>query len=160
MTRESLEELFSRPGVAIAFRNQPEAIPGDLRVSWRLSMLCMLLDRCRGSRAPLPILHVLWCAVRSASSRDLFLRWLSGERRPDEVIVRFDPSLSLTVDLGAGSGLVDFDPSKGTVALTSKGAALAREVWASEDVFQDEKAFLLQLPRITQTLIRPVLEWR
>lgn len=160
MSRESLHELFSRPGVAVAFRDQPDAIPGDLRISWRLSMLCLLLDRCWGSRAPLPIMHVMWCSVRSASSRELFLRWLSGERRPDEVVVRFDPALSLTVDLAAGAGLIDFDPAKGTIALTKIGAALAREVWSSEGVLQEEKAFLLQLPRITQSLIRPVLEWR
>lgn len=155
---EALEELFaSAPGAVFSRRN--DAIPGDLRITWRLSVLCLVLQRFRSNRSTLENLHTMWWAIRSVESRNLFLRWLDGDKRPDEIIVRFDPSLALTVDLALGSGLAS-RTSTGSIGLTPAGLALAGELWSYTDVLAEEKVFISKLPRsLTQSALKELTEW-
>lgn len=155
---EALEELFASAPPAV-FTRRNEAIPGDLRITWRLSLLCLLLQRFRGNKATLEHLHILWWAIRSDETRRLFLRWFVGDKRPDEIIVRFDPSLSVTVDLALGSGLVRVT-STGSIDLSSGGNALATDLWLEGELLSDEKAFLSKLPRkMTQRSLKELTEW-
>lgn len=154
-----LEEMFADVGRAARFTRRDENIPGDSRVAWRLSVLALLLVRGRSNTLALEHLHVLWWAIRSSTSRDIFLRWISGERRPDELLVRFDPSLTLTVDLAQGQGLVVIGPS-GSVQLTAGGLSFALAIGQATGVLEAEKAFLQDLPsRISQKQIQQLLEW-
>lgn len=155
----SLEELFENTGKKITFSRRGESIPGDLRLSWRISMLCLILQRFRGNKSALEPLHSVWWAIRSQETREIFMRWFQGEKRPDEVIVRFDPSLSITLDLALGQGIVAMSDS-GAIVLTAAGDALANWIWSSGDIFEVEKAFLTVLPRkVTQKFIKEMTEW-
>jgi hypothetical protein len=157
----TVRELFEMLDGRVAFGRQPEAIPGDLRASWRLSILCVILMRCRGSKASLQTLHVLWWAMRSRSSRGLFVRWLEGDNRPDDLVVRFDPSLTVTLDLALGAALVTWDSGTSVVTLTAEGKSVAEAAWSDERVLREERAFLRKLPaHITQKSMRELLEWR
>lgn len=152
---EFFEEIPSSP----RFTRRPVNIPGDFRTAWRVTVLTMLISRGRGSKLAIDHLHVLWWAIRTSKTRDLFLRWNQGDKSPDELLVRFDPSLTVTVDLAIGSGLVAKEPS-GTIRLTSAGAEIATSVGNDETVLRVEKDFLNSLPRhITQRQIRELLEW-
>lgn len=160
-TQATVRELFERLNGTVAFGRQPEAIPGDLRISWRLTILCVILNRCRGSKTNLQTLHVLWWATRSRTSRDLFVRWLEGDNRPDDLVVRFDPSLTVTIDLAFGAGLVTWDSGTSVVALTAQGKSVAEAAWSDETVVREERAFFRRLPaHITQKSMRELLEWR
>jgi hypothetical protein len=155
---EALEELFASAPNAV-FNRRNDAIPGDLRITWRLSVLCLVLQRFRGNKSALENLHTMWWAVRSDETRRLFLRWLDGDKRPDEIIVRFDPSLAVTVDLALGSGLVS-RTSTGAIALLPTGLALAGELWSDSNVLVEEKAFISKLPRsLTQSALKELTQW-
>lgn len=157
---EGLREFFADLEAVPQFTRRPSNIPGDLRAAWRLSVLCLLLRRGRANTLALEHLHVLWWAVRSDATRSLLLRWFRGEGRPDEMLVRFDPSLSATLDLSIGQGLARI-PSPGTVQLTAQGAALADAVLDQEEALVEEKAFLAALPtRITRQQVQSLLEWK
>ena len=102
---------------------------------------------------------MLWWAIRSQGSRNLLLRWFENDRRPDELIVRFDPSLTKTVDLALGQGLID-RTSSGAHRLTARGLSLAESVLEDSTALTDERAFLDALPgRITQRHVQTILEW-
>jgi len=104
--------------------------------------------------------HVLWWAIRSPRSRSLFLRWQEQDQDPDELLVRFDPSLTATMDLAIGAGLVALD-SNVNLLLLPAGKHLAADAWAAQGVLEVEKSFLDALPRrITQKSIRELLEWK
>ncbi|WP_328387344.1 hypothetical protein [Nocardia sp. NBC_00416] len=154
-----LEEFFGEDRHSILFTSRPEAIPGDLRISWRLSAICLILDKFRSQKSQLDQLHIMWWAIRADESRKMFLRWFSDNKRPDEAIVRFDPSLSSTVDLALGQGLV-VQQRSGSIALTGAGKALARRVRETKGVFLEEKDFLNQIPgKLTQRAVKDVPEW-
>lgn len=156
----AFRKLFAAHDGRVSFSEQSEPVPGDLRLAWRLAVLCLILDRCHGGKMNLPGLHVLWWAIRTPRSRRLFMRWLRGKQDPDDLLVRFDPGLTATADLGLGSGLVAMD-SNANVKLLPEGQKLASEVWAVDGVLLAEKEFLdLFGGKITQKLINNLLEWR
>lgn len=158
-TEDALEELFATAPAA-TFTRRKEAIPGDLRIAYRLALLVLLLYRFRSNTAALEHLHTMWWAVRSEETRQLFLRWYDGDKRPDEIIVRFDPSLSVTVDLGLGAELIQ-TTSTGSVALTEKGVAYVVDLWSEANVLREEKAFLNRLPRkMSQRVLKELTEWQ
>ncbi len=73
--------------------------------------------------------------------------------------MRFDPSLTLTVDLAFGQGLAERTET-GLVKLTTTGSALAESVDKDPSVLAAEKEFLAKLPKsISQRQIRDLLEW-
>jgi len=155
-----LEELFSEVPGSLSFRARPDPIPGDLRLAWRLAALSLVLRRCRADTARAAQLHLLVSALRSPTIQGVILRSLSGGVTPNDFIVRFDPSLTRTLNLAVASGLVERTPSL-AYKLLPKGSGLAEGVWADQSVMIEEKKFLDRLPRrITQTALRPVLETR
>ncbi|MCB0905914.1 MAG: hypothetical protein KDB63_02215 [Nocardioidaceae bacterium] len=157
---QALRQLFETGEARVAFAERAEPVPGDLRLAWRLVVLCLILDRSHGGKASMQAAHVLWWAIRSPRSRRLFLRWHKQEQDPDELLVRFDPSLTATMDLAIGAGLIAVDSNVNLVLLPA-GKQLAVDAWAARGVLDVEKSFLDALPRrITQKSIRELLEWK
>ena len=157
---EALREFFEEATATPRFSRRAVTIPGDFRTAWRLSVLCLLLQRGRANMLSLEHLHVLLWSIRTAKARDLLLRWFDGDRSPDELLVRFDPSLTVTVDLALGQGLVTRE-STGSIRLANPGASLAASILEQEDLMVAEKGFLAALPaRITQRQVRELLEWK
>lgn len=157
---EALREFFGEATATPRFSRRAVSIPGDFRTAWRLSILCLLLARGRANTLSLEHLHVLWWSIRTAKSRQLLLRWFDGDRSPDELLVRFDPSLTVTVDLALGQGLTTRE-SAGSIRLASAGSSLVASIYEREDLMVAEKAFLASLPaRITQRQVRELLEWK
>ena len=88
-----LDTMHEKINVPFIFSQKPESIPPDLRPIWRIALLLLLLYSCRGNRASLKKLHVLNWAIRIPESRQRFLRYIKGESKPDDVIIRFEPSV-------------------------------------------------------------------
>lgn len=152
-----IDSLFGSIDRPINFQARPEPIPGDLRLAWRLTALAVILYRSRADKAPLQQISILWWAMRSDAARQRFLRWYRGESAPDEVLVRYDPTVNATIDLSIGLHLVTRE-SNGTLRLTSTGKTVATRAWEIEGFMSNEKEFLSQLPaRMTQAVVRDLL---
>jgi hypothetical protein len=159
MPDELLEATFENIGKRPRLRTRPQAIPGDRRKLWRVSVVALLLRRGRSNSLTLEHLHVFWWAVRSPLTREQFQRWLIEGRKPDDLIVRFDPSLSYTLDLAHGFGLTAV--TKTGITLTAKGLALSLKLDDDDEVLADLKEYLHFLPnKITQTQFRQILDWQ
>ncbi|MCO1658126.1 hypothetical protein [Pseudonocardia humida] len=157
---DELEELFGRNEQTIRFRQRPDPIPGDLRMSWRFGALALVLLRCRGQAAGNQQLHLLMASLRSPLIQATLLRALAGQEGPSDVLLRNDPSLTRTVKIADALGLVK-QQANGTVRLTDDGKALGRLVSRNPNLFQAEKTFLDRLPmRITQKEFNAILAAR
>ena len=153
-----IEQLFAELSASMAFARRPEAIPGDLRLNWRLSALSLILDRARGRTLKLEHLHVLWWGMKNAETRSQFLRRLGGESSPTEMLVRYDPTLSLTVDLGLGAAVVERTTS-GAIKLLPAGVHLAA-VATETGALEVQRVFLERLPaHFTQSLLNEMMDW-
>lgn len=157
---DDLEDAFGDIEAPISFVAPSDPIPGDLRLPWRLATLLLILARCRGNKANLQQLNLLYWAIRSPGHQRLIVRWFREDKRPDDLVVRFDPALVRTVNLAVALGLLTRNHTL-RFALTARGNHYAEALNASDSVLTAEKRFLSALPnRITQRNISELLAKR
>jgi hypothetical protein len=170
MPETAIERVLDVP---VTFERQPVPLPCDLRPVWRLHVLVLMLDQCWGGKATHQQLHVLDWAIRTEETRRAFLQFIRGERAPNQIIVRYDPSLNRAVDFAFGEGLaahreeapalVEVEPRRPgsyRVILTKKGRDLVRSIRDAKDCFQVEKGFLDSIGRkITQEQVESLFTW-
>lgn len=160
--------------VPFTFHRRPRALPCSMRPGWRLHVLLMILNQCRGTRASLEQLHVLNWAIRTEDTRQHFLQFLEGKRAPNQIIVRYDPSLCRAIDFAFAETLVvrqeqqtelfDNDHPKRTppyrVILGKRGKQLLQQIQKMDDAFTVEKAFLKAIgKKVTQEQVSTLFTW-
>ena len=156
MILRDFEELPS--GVSFLFKRRPSPLPGDLRPTWRVSLLLLMLLYSRGQKASLQKLHVLSWALHSEETRELLVKYADGEISKDEIIPRIEPSLNRAISFATAEKLVIVEAGK-NLKLEPKGAAAARELEAA-DVFSAEKGFLQRIkPFLTEQNVKALLDW-
>ena len=113
------------------FRRRPLALAADLRPSWRIALLVLILRTCcRGRKSSRTRLHVIGWGVRNNKSQQQLKAAVAGEVHPSILIVRFDPFLDRALDFAIGDSLIVHDGGK-NVRLTATGSEFADELMAS-----------------------------
>lgn len=170
MLDTELERVLDVP---FTFKRRPVPLPGDMRPVWRLHVLVLLLEQCWGGKATHQQLHVLNWAIRTDETRSAFLQFVHGHRAPNQIIVRYDPSLNRAVDFACGEGiashqednpgLVGEETPRGgdyRIVLTKKGRDLLREIKGLKDCLVVEKEFLAAIGRkLTQQMVESLFTW-
>lgn len=145
---------------ALVFNPRPKSVPGDLRISWRLSMTLLVLRYCRANRASFVKLHVLNGALRSVSARRRLVEYLNGQVTVDSCTIRVEPAFSRNLDLLIGKGLGEWFVASGrlSVQLAPKALAMANAINAQEDMFTDEREFLRTFGRrVTEEIVQSIV---
>jgi hypothetical protein len=152
-TDERIDTLLDQP---FTFRERPSSVPSDLRPVWRVPVVILLVQACRGSRATPEQLHVLNWAVRSTDSAATLSAYLAGELGPSDAVVRFEPALDRAVALARGYRFLRWNTRYWV--LTADGRAVARLVESHESLLQRERTLLATLPRpLTQAAVEALL---
>ncbi|MDH1679855.1 hypothetical protein [Comamonas aquatica] len=139
---------------AFIFRRRPVALPGDLRPTWRIGLLVLLLSQCcRQQRSSLTRMHVLNWAARSEVNHADLTALIAGRLPPDQLIVRFDPACNRAIDFAIGEGLLKrVDGSR--IELTESGKALAEEISKDSEVYVTEKKLAGAIKqKVSETLV-------
>lgn len=140
------------------YTSRPDPLAGDLRMSWVIAILIMALFFSRGKKSNLQKLQFLAHSVRVEEGREEVRGLFSGLYRASEVSVRVEPSLNRAIAYAHALGLIQVR-SGTSVALTSKGELLAKDICAQEDAFSDERTFLREIaPKTTDVLMKRI--WR
>lgn len=153
MAREAIrmnEELRGQP---VLFRSRPRPIPPTRDTTWRIGALVLVLSSFRASTADVDHLNVLTHALRTPTTRARFLAWWQGNFVAGVGSFNLEPSLDLTIRLAHAEGLISVSP-KGRVALLSPGQQFAHELSRNEDVFSEEKEFLMRLGSISSAKLK------
>jgi hypothetical protein len=138
--------------VRFDFVRRPIPVPAALRPEWRIASLLLALAQCWGKKATRRQLHVLNWALKTDESRAAFTHVLSGDIRPDEAIVRFDPVVERALQFAEGEKLVSV--SGELVVLTNRGEELVKSIVRKKDCMVSEKEFLSSFGRkLTQTQV-------
>jgi hypothetical protein len=156
------KQLVESIRASFVFRTQPAPVPSDLRPEWKIAVLVLGLSKSGwAGKMSLKKAHVLNWAVRDHSSRTLFLRMMEGDRRLEDVPVRFDPSFNRALDYAAAERLVSLD-KKTTgliIGLLPAGLDLVRDLEKHEDCLISERAFFDAIGRVSQERIQELLDW-
>lgn len=170
MANATMEKVLDSP---FTFNARSRPISCELRPVWRLHVLMLLLDQCRGSQASLEQLHVLNWAARTPETRAAFLEFLKGKRTPSQIVVRYDPSLNRAVHFAFAEGLVrrrevqqtlDGQSNAGSppyrIVIANKGKELLKQIYQMDDCFSDIKRFVAAIPqKVTQRQIEMLFTW-
>ena len=150
-----LEELL--PNSSFIFRRRPVSVPGDLRISWRLALLILVLAYSRGKKASLAKLHLVTEALRSEGGKNRLANILSDPRTEPQWPFRVEPALARAIDMAKGEGFIT--PEGGPAyRLTPKGMGAAEAVKGRQDVLEQERAFLESHgPNITEGFVNGVI---
>ena len=141
------------------FRDRPPPVPADIRADWRVPLLMLIVNSCRGGRASLQQVQAIAWAAIFEESREGFLRAFTddGGDDPAALLIRYDPAVTRAVNLAVGLKLLSWE-KKGRLALTDKGKSVLDGIKEHEGVLADERAFLSQLGSITMKRINEMLE--
>ena len=137
---------------------RPDPVPGDLRMSWGLTVLIFALFYSRGKKSNFQKLQFLAHAVRVEEGREEVRGLLSGKYRPADVSVRVEPSLNRAVSLAHALKIVEIQKGV-SVSLTTEGLRIAEELGKEGVILEEERKFLCEVaPKITDALMKRV--WR
>ncbi len=101
--------------------------------------MILIIEHCRGGKSSVEQLHVLdWVDTHSRVALP-FLEFIIGNKTPSDIIIRYDPSLSRTIDFALAEDLITQrevaiagkkPPSSSTFRfnLTAKGKVLLKEL--------------------------------
>lgn len=155
------EPFITELNVPVVFRERPIAIPGDLRPTWRISVLSILLRKCcRQGKSSLQRLHVLSWAVRSKEVGSSLAQSVEGEIPPDSVLVRIEPAVNRAIDLAIGEGILRRS-NRDRVELTNKGKKFADSILENQLVLSHEKDFIDQVRfSITESFVTKMFNLR
>jgi hypothetical protein len=143
-----------------SFRRRPVAVPGDLRIEWRVSVVILMLGFSRSKQASLAKLHILNDAVRAprtAALLDLLIKPHSG-RTP--WTFRIEPAFGRAIDFVVGDGLAAWTTTadRSALQLTAKGAAVFEVLKREKDVLATERdALSVYAKSMTEGLVSAVI---
>jgi hypothetical protein len=150
-----LEELL--PSSPFIFRRRPVSVPGDLRISWRLALLILVLAYSRGKKASLAKLHLVTDALRSEGGKNRLTYILSDLRTEPEWPFRVEPALARAIDMAQGEGFIALERGP-AYRLTSKGIRAVEAIKGRQDVLEEERSFLeSQGVNITEGFVKGVI---
>jgi hypothetical protein len=136
-------------------RAQP--VPGDLRISWGVALILLVLASSRGQRCSLQKLHFLAHLSRTDDTRSQALEVLDRTREPSALSVRIEPWVNRALAFAVGQGLAVMKDGK-AAALTDQGKELLGEI-ATLSVLAEEGAFLAKIgPRATEKVIDLIMK--
>lgn len=131
--------LDSLPEKSFTFNKLPSPIPPDLRPSWKIGIICLILHVLSlGNKASpkklLTITYLLSTEERLKTLKNLEIKDLL-EHKP---AIRFDPSVDRAIDMGLAEQLFTLEPNK-NVKLTEKGISFSKAIQKNGLLFELEK---------------------
>ena len=145
---------------SFSFQSRPIPVPGDLRISWRLALILLMLGRCRAKRASLVKLHLLNDAIRSGRTHDQLEAALAGERQLWLWPVRVEPAFGRALDFVVGDGLAEWTQTsqRAAIQLTKVGIAAWEALDREADILPGEKALIdFYASRLTEATVSTYL---
>lgn len=129
----------------IIFDLKADAVPFNYRISYKVSLICLIMDRCCGRRGCSAIkMQMISFAVSSSKAQRELIDSLDNENGFESKIVRFDPSINRAIKIALYDQII-YRQGNGLYRLTDKGNKMAKAMMSDETLLQREKEFLSTL---------------
>lgn len=149
---------FNEINEKIIFTSRPESIPGDMRPSWRIGLILLILSiTSRGGKSSILRISVFNWALRNKVNQQNLLNLLNNITSPDLIYFRNDPTLLRAIDFGIGFGYIDSLGDR--VRLSIKGNKLVQQIMINKDIYIEEKKFLSEIgkSKINETFVKQLI---
>lgn len=145
----------------IVFDAKPDAIPFNYRISYKVSLICMIIKVCCGRRGcSLVKMHMIATAVSDREYEEKLKRYLQTQI-PGTFVIRFEPSLNRALEYALADGF-SAQQVNGTYKLIDRGKVLVKEIQNDDAIFRYEKKVLEEIQcDLTEEKIKSLMEgWR
>ena len=140
MAIDIFQELLNGPA---RLRRRAAPVSGDLRISWGVAIVLLIVGSSRGGRCSFQKLHFLGHAVRRSESRDHALGLLKPGRKPRFPMMRVEPWLNRAVNFAASLDLLAIEGGK-SIRLTKESEKVLIKL-KGPDLLVEEKQFLEEI---------------
>jgi hypothetical protein len=155
---QKTEELAKE---GIIFEAKPDAIPYNYRISYKISIICLVIYTCCGRRGcSLIKMHIIGSALADNRFKLKLIKFLKSHLQYG-LIVRFDPALNRALEYAIADEMI-VQQGNGTYKLSEKGKKLAKAISSDEEIFKPEKGTLDEISlSLTEERIKEISErWK
>ncbi|MHC1761582.1 MAG: hypothetical protein AB9917_19115 [Negativicutes bacterium] len=145
----------------IVFNAKPDAVPYNYRVSYKVSLLCLIMRMCCSrDTCSLLKLHMISFAMYTRENMNRLLRFTNNESAVTP-IVRFDPAVNKALTFAIAYGFVEQQRS-GNFKLTDQGKNFADRIKMVDDLLEIEKIDISEIAKkLTEAKIKGIVDqWR
>lgn len=146
----------------IVFNSKPTAVPYNYRISYKVSLVCLIIGKCCGKKGCSSIkLQMINAAICSSAKKRELLLLASHQLGKEIALVRFDPSISRAICYAIADELI-YQQGNGLFRLKEKGKLLVACIYSDSSVMSVEKEFFEELSSLlTEEIIDEIEEsWR
>lgn len=142
----------------IKFEEKPEAIPYQYRLSYKTSIIMLIMKiNCGRSGCSLTKIHILIAALYSKHEAENLNKFLNNSFSYHPPL-KFDPTINITINFMLADELI-FQQQNGLFRLTKKGTTFSNNILKDKELLLEEKNYLLQIStRLSETVISSSLK--
>lgn len=152
------EELLKN---GVIFDAKPDAVPYNYRISYKVSIICLMIYKCCGRRGcSLIKMHIIASALADSRFYKKLMKFLDSNLQR-EFIVRFDPALNRALEYALADKLV-VQQANGSYKLSVDGKSLAKEISEDKEILCNEKQILDDISlKLSEEKIKEISErWK
>lgn len=145
----------------IIFNSKPDAVPYNYRISYKVSLICLIIAACCGRKGcSLVKMHMISSALSNRNEQRKLKDFCESSFN-EYIIIRFDPVVNRALLYATTDGLI-IQQINGLFRLTDKGKSLISEIKKDKTILCDEIEFLKSLStKLTEDKIKSLMEnWR
>lgn len=152
---QSIDKLSEK---GILFDAKPDAVPYNYRISYKVSLICIMIKLCCGRRGcSLLKMHIILNGISNDKMYKKIIHFIKSKYNRD-FIVRFDPSINRALEYALGDGLIA-QQINGSYKLLEKGRMLVEHILQKDDLLINEKKMLKEISvDLTEELIKEISE--
>lgn len=146
----------------IIFDAKASAVPYNYRISYKVSLICLIIGKCCGKKGCSSIkLQMINAAASSGKMKNELFEIIDNPFLVETTLIRFDPAISRAINLAIAENLI-FRQANALYRLTEKGKLLVSAIYEDNQLMQVEKALFSELSNsLTEEIIERISSnWR
>lgn len=146
----------------IVFDSKADAVPFNYRISYKVSLICMIIGKCCGKKGCSAMkLQLINASINSSKRKKELLSLIKGILVSEVTLIRFDPAISRAINYAIADDLI-YQQGNGLFRLAGKGKKLIEEIYSDQTLMATEKDFFEELSnKITEEMIEGIAQnWR
>ena len=146
----------------IIFDSKADAVPFNYRISYKVSLICMIIGKCCGKRGcSATKLQMINASINTSKCKKELLDLIKGVLISEITLIRFDPAISRVINYAFADNLI-FQQGNGLFRLADKGKKLIEEIYKDQTLMSVEKDFFGGLSnKLTEDMIVNIAQnWR
>lgn len=146
----------------IIFTERAAAVPYNYRISYKVSLICMIIGKCCGKSGCSAIkLQMINAATMSNKAKKELFEIISNPFIVETTLIRFDPAIIRAINLALIEGLI-YRQSNRLYRLKDVGKGLVERIYKDDSIMTVEKTLFDELSsKLTEGIITRISDnWR